>query len=193
MRNWPLAGIKARHLHGFDTLRLAHFGNDDRDRFVPSTSDNRWSAPKSVVSILFEHSPSSMKHLVPELASEPSPPPPLTSFTDLIDRPAAIIRSWPPALQPHRRQPFRRSSPWLICHAKLPRAPDPKIVHTRSSSGILQRTGEFPLRRHQDDPLSRARSLKTCWRYRGPLSLTGDENYRVLYSSRKLARLWLMG
>ena len=46
------------------------------------------------MSTLFEHSPVLDEHLVPKLASSP-----FTSYTDLIDRSATIIRSWPPTLQ----------------------------------------------------------------------------------------------
>jgi 2-oxo-4-hydroxy-4-carboxy--5-ureidoimidazoline (OHCU) decarboxylase len=48
------------------------------------------------VSTLFEHSPVLDEHLVPNLASSSST---ITSYIDLVDRYAAIIRSWTPALQ----------------------------------------------------------------------------------------------
>ena len=59
-------------------------------------------------SIRFERLPVLDEHLVPELASE-SPPLTSTSYTDLIDRSTTTIRSLPPALQSHKRQPFRQS------------------------------------------------------------------------------------
>ena len=66
------------------------------DEIQKSTSDDGWSALKKVVSILFERSPVLDEHLVPILASSSSP---FTSYTDLVDRSATIIRSWSPALQ----------------------------------------------------------------------------------------------
>jgi 2-oxo-4-hydroxy-4-carboxy--5-ureidoimidazoline (OHCU) decarboxylase len=66
------------------------------DEIRKSSSDDGWSALKKVVSTLFEHSPVLDEHLIPNLASSS---PTFTSYTDLIDRSAAIIRSWPPGLQ----------------------------------------------------------------------------------------------
>ena len=60
------------------------------------TSDAKRSALNSIVSILFERSPVLDEHLVPELASQPTS---FASYTDLIDRSATIIRSWPSTLQ----------------------------------------------------------------------------------------------
>ena len=64
------------------------------DEIHKSTPDDGWGALKQVVSTLFEHSPVLDEHLVPNLASST-----FTSYADLIDRSADIIRSWPPALQ----------------------------------------------------------------------------------------------
>ena len=64
------------------------------DEIHNSTSDDGWSALNKVVSTLFEHSPVLDEHLVPKLASSA-----FTSYTDLVNRSATIIRSWPPALQ----------------------------------------------------------------------------------------------
>ena len=58
--------------------------------------DGGLSALRKVVSTLFEHSPVLDDHLVPKLASISSA---ITSYTDLVDRSAAIIQSWPPILQ----------------------------------------------------------------------------------------------
>ncbi|KAF9645614.1 hypothetical protein BDM02DRAFT_3172918 [Thelephora ganbajun] len=66
------------------------------DEIHNSTSNDGWSALKKVVSTLFEHSPVLDEHLVPELASSSSA---FTSYTDLIDHSATIIRSWLPTLQ----------------------------------------------------------------------------------------------
>jgi len=68
------------------------------DEIHKSTSDDGWSVLKKVVPILFEHSPVLDEHLVPELASSSSSSA-FTSYTDLIDRSATIIRSWPATLQ----------------------------------------------------------------------------------------------
>jgi len=65
------------------------------DEIHKSTSDNVLDVLKRVVSTLFEHSPVLDEHLVPKLASSGE----FISYTDLIDRSATIIRSWPPALQ----------------------------------------------------------------------------------------------
>lgn len=67
------------------------------DEIRKSSSGDGWTALKMVVSTLFEHSPVLDEHLVPNLASPPLPTP--TSYTDLIDRSAAIIRSWPSVLR----------------------------------------------------------------------------------------------
>jgi len=72
------------------------------DEIRQSSSADGWSALKSVVSILFEHSPVLDEYLVPTLASSSSSPSVVTefeSYTDLVDRSAAIIRSWPPDLR----------------------------------------------------------------------------------------------
>jgi len=66
------------------------------DEIRKSTPDDGWSVLKKVVSTLFEHSPVLDEHLVPELASSSSA---FISYVDLIDRSAAVIRSWPPTLQ----------------------------------------------------------------------------------------------
>lgn len=58
-------------------------------------SDSPLDVLKKVVSTLFEHSPVLDEHLVPKLASSGE----FTSHIDLIDRSAAIIRSWPSALR----------------------------------------------------------------------------------------------
>jgi len=64
------------------------------DEIHKSAPDDGWGDLKQVVSTLFEHSPVLDEHLVPNLASST-----FTSYTDLIDRSADIIRSWPPARQ----------------------------------------------------------------------------------------------
>ena len=64
------------------------------DEIRKSTSDDGWNTLKKVVSTLFEHSPVLDEHLAPELASST-----FTSYTDLIDHSATIIRSWTPSLQ----------------------------------------------------------------------------------------------
>jgi len=66
------------------------------DEIHKITSDDGWSALKKIVSTLFEHSPVLDEHLVPELALSSST---LTTYTDLIDQSAIIIRSWSPTLQ----------------------------------------------------------------------------------------------
>ena len=66
------------------------------DEIHKCSSDDGLSMLKTVVSTLFEHSPVLDEHLVPKLASSSST---LTSYTDLIDRSAIIIKSWPPSLQ----------------------------------------------------------------------------------------------
>jgi len=66
------------------------------DEIHKSASDGGLEALKKVVSTLFEHSPVLDEHLIPNLVSPSSA---FTSYTDLIDRSAAIIRSWPPHLQ----------------------------------------------------------------------------------------------
>ena len=107
------------------------------DEIHRSTFDDRCSALKGVMSILFELSPVLDEPLILELASEP-PPLTIISSTGLIDRSATIvIRSWPPALRSHRYQPFRRSFPWSIYMVPVVHygitwgswgQPDPKIV-----------------------------------------------------------------
>jgi len=64
------------------------------DEIRKSSSDDGWSALKRVVSTLFEHSPVLDQHLVPNLVCTT-----FTSYLDLVDRSAAMIRSWPPDLQ----------------------------------------------------------------------------------------------
>jgi len=64
------------------------------DEIHKRTSDGEWSALKKVVSTLFEHSPVLDEHLIPKLALST-----FTSYTDLVDRSATIIRSWPPPYQ----------------------------------------------------------------------------------------------
>ena len=64
------------------------------DEIHKSNSDDEWGALKKAVSTLFEHSPVLDEHLVPKLASSA-----FTSYTDLIDRSATIIQSWPPVLR----------------------------------------------------------------------------------------------
>jgi len=66
------------------------------DEIHKSTSDDGWSVLEEVVSTLFEHSPVLDEHLVPKLASSSST---FTSYVDLIDYSATIIKSWPPNLQ----------------------------------------------------------------------------------------------
>jgi 2-oxo-4-hydroxy-4-carboxy--5-ureidoimidazoline (OHCU) decarboxylase len=66
------------------------------DEIHKCSPDDGWSVLKTLVSTLFEHSPVLDEHLVPNLAPSSST---LTSYTDLIDRSATIIRSWPPTLQ----------------------------------------------------------------------------------------------
>src|ERR1700753_3954034 len=66
------------------------------DEIHRSSSDDGWSAMKKVVATLFERSPVLDEHLVPKLASSSST---FSSYTDLVDQSAAIIRSWPPDLQ----------------------------------------------------------------------------------------------
>lgn len=67
------------------------------DEIRKSSSDDGWSALKTLVSTLFEHSPVLDEHLVPNLVDPSSPT--FSSYTDLIERSAAIIHSWPPNLQ----------------------------------------------------------------------------------------------
>jgi len=69
------------------------------DEINKSSSDDGWSALKRVVSTLFEHSPVLDEHLVPNLAKSLPSPTTLTSYPDLVDRCAAIIRSWPADLR----------------------------------------------------------------------------------------------
>jgi 2-oxo-4-hydroxy-4-carboxy--5-ureidoimidazoline (OHCU) decarboxylase len=57
------------------------------------------NALNKVVSTLFEHSPVLDDHLIPKLASSASDTSPFGSYTDLVDRSAAVIRSWTPSLQ----------------------------------------------------------------------------------------------
>jgi 2-oxo-4-hydroxy-4-carboxy--5-ureidoimidazoline (OHCU) decarboxylase len=66
------------------------------DEIHKCSPDDGWSVLRTLVSTLFEHSPVLDEHLVPKLASSSST---LTSYTDLIDRSATIIRSWPPTIQ----------------------------------------------------------------------------------------------
>jgi 2-oxo-4-hydroxy-4-carboxy--5-ureidoimidazoline (OHCU) decarboxylase len=68
------------------------------DEIHKSASDDERSALKTVVSTLFEHSPVLDEHLVPNLASSSSFFP-FTSYEDLIDRSAVIIRSMPQDLR----------------------------------------------------------------------------------------------
>ena len=67
---------------------------------LPSLDEIRQSSSddplKSVVSTLFERSPVLDEHLIPTLAAASTT---FTSYTDLIDRSASIIRSWPPHLR----------------------------------------------------------------------------------------------
>ena len=63
-----------------------------------SSDDDEWTALKTVVSTLFEHSPVLNEHLIPPLTASTTSAA-FTSYADLIDRSASIIRSWPPNLQ----------------------------------------------------------------------------------------------
>ena len=61
---------------------------------IQSASNDGLSALKKIVSTLFEHSPVLDDHLVPKLAPSTS-----TSYTNIVDRSAVIIKSWPPNLR----------------------------------------------------------------------------------------------